>query len=54
MQHQEVSGAVRPLKWWLGVKWLTEYNIYSTLTGQIYYKIRGLESLRNYVPKYII
>ena len=23
MQHLEVSGAVRPLKWQLGVKWLT-------------------------------
>jgi len=23
MQHLEVSGAVRPLKWSLGVKWLT-------------------------------
>ena len=23
MQHLEVSGAVRPLKWPLGVKWLT-------------------------------
>ena len=22
MQHMEVSGAVRPLKWSLGVKWL--------------------------------
>jgi len=22
MQHLEVSGAVRPLKWSLGVKWL--------------------------------
>ena len=27
MQHLEVSGAVRPLKWSLGVKWL----IYKTL-----------------------
>jgi len=23
MQHLEVSGAVRPLKWSLGVKWLS-------------------------------
>ena len=23
MQHLEVSGAVRPLKWSLGVKWIT-------------------------------
>jgi len=23
MQHLEVSGALRPLKWSLGVKWLT-------------------------------
>jgi len=23
MQHLKVSGAVRPLKWSLGVKWLT-------------------------------
>jgi len=26
MQHLEVSGAVRPLKWSLGVKWLTDVN----------------------------
>ena len=25
MQHLEVSGAVRPLKWPLGVKWLSEH-----------------------------
>jgi len=24
MQHLEVSGAVRPLKWSLGVKWLNK------------------------------
>jgi len=27
MQHLQVSGAVRPLKWPLGVKWLT-LNLY--------------------------
>jgi len=27
MQHLEVSGAVRPLKWSLGVKWLNELLI---------------------------
>jgi len=26
MQHLEVSGAVRPLKWSLGVKWLMEWS----------------------------
>ena len=26
MQHLEVSGAVLPLKWPLGVKWLTNTN----------------------------
>ena len=30
MQHLEVSGAVRPLKWSLGVKWL------STLTYEVH------------------
>ena len=28
MQHLEVSGAVRPLKWPLGVKWLTASPLY--------------------------
>jgi len=27
MQHLEVSGAVRPLKWSLGVKWLSIKSI---------------------------
>ena len=27
MQHLEVSGAVRPLKWPLGVKWLRRFGI---------------------------
>ena len=26
MQHLEISGAVRPLKWSLGVKWLISWN----------------------------
>ena len=26
MQHLKVSGAVRPLKWSLGVKWLSTYR----------------------------
>ena len=26
MQQLEVSGAVRPLKWLLGVKWLTRHD----------------------------
>ena len=26
MQHLEVSGAVWPLKWSLGVKWLIKYS----------------------------
>jgi len=29
MQHLKVSGAVRPLKWSLGVKWLIESRICS-------------------------
>jgi hypothetical protein len=33
MQHLEVSGAVRPLKWPLGVKWLTNRK---KLTKQAY------------------
>jgi len=36
MQHLEVSGAVRPLKWSLGVKWLTRYHqiiLYVSLCG---------------------
>jgi len=28
MEHLEVSGAVRPLKWSLGVKWLTAQEFY--------------------------
>ena len=27
MQHLEVSGAVRPLKWSLGVKWLRRVSL---------------------------
>ena len=27
MQHLEVSGAVRPLKWSLGVKWLIPSSV---------------------------
>jgi len=27
MQHLEVSGAVRPLKWPLGVKWLRRWAL---------------------------
>ena len=30
MQHLEVSGAVRPLKWSLGVKWLKEEQSYTS------------------------
>ena len=29
MQHLEVSGAVRPLKWSLGVKWLMCFPVES-------------------------
>ena len=29
MQHLKVSGAVRPLKWSLGVKWLNKYATWS-------------------------
>ena len=28
MQHLKVSGAVRPLKWSLGVKWLTDLDVF--------------------------
>ena len=32
MQHVEVCGTVRPLKWSLGVKWLiTKQEVHSTL-----------------------
>ena len=31
MQHLEVSGAVRPLKWPLGVKWLKALKTFKTL-----------------------
>ena len=37
MQHLEVRGAVRPLKWSLGVKWLSmtnvKHNVAMLLTG---------------------
>ena len=33
MQHLEVSGAVRPLKWSLGVKWLKVWREGSSLCG---------------------
>jgi len=33
MQHLEVSGAVRPLKWSLGVKWLS-VRVWSRYRGQ--------------------
>jgi len=29
MQHLKVSGAVRPLKWSLGVKWLSNYTFHT-------------------------
>ena len=32
MQHLEVSGAVRPLKWTLGVKWLINNQLNLRLT----------------------
>jgi hypothetical protein len=35
MQRLEVSGAVRPLKWPLGVKWLTYLVEVPTLGGHI-------------------
>jgi len=38
MQHLEVSGAVRPLKWSLGVKWLKS--------------VRGLTVTRRFVHTY--
>ena len=35
MQHLKVSGAVRPLKWSLGVKWLIEpYLVRESLPSQ--------------------
>ena len=33
MQHLKVSGAVRPLKWSLGVKWLRSQNSWRSLGG---------------------
>ena len=32
MQYLEVSGAVRPLKWSLGVKWLITQDLITILT----------------------
>ena len=33
MKHLEVNGAVRPLKWSLGVKWLREARILKLLSN---------------------
>ena len=35
MQHLKVSGAVRPLKWFLGVKWLRPLYIHLPGTPRI-------------------
>ena len=34
MQHLKVSGAVRPLKWSLGVKWLKKVKLDKTGSGR--------------------
>jgi hypothetical protein len=50
MQHLEVSGAVRPLKWTLGVKWLISYYLPSAKTVPLLDLISGtlrLEPLRS-------
>jgi len=45
MQHLEISGAVRPLKWSLGVKWIntpvTVFYIFPSYTT-VYIKITQL------------
>ena len=41
MQHLEVSGAVRPLKWSLGVKWLIMFNKCKAVLGQALSVPRG-------------
>ena len=52
MQHLEVSGAVRPLKWSLGVKWLSSYSVHrlradcsplstGALNGRVTIKLTG-------------
>ena len=42
MQHLEVSGAVRPLKWSLGVKWL----FISPYSKVLHEKLRGIQKLK--------
>ena len=44
MQHLEVSGAVQPLKWPLGVKWL---SIKYTLFKNIHYIFVATKKLLN-------
>ena len=64
MQHLEVSGAVRPLKWSLGVKWLIashlcyliKYLVVFMTVGHTYFYIlvdtqRGCRTLK-FTPHY--
>jgi len=52
MQHMEVSGAVRPLKWSLGVKWLigTGVHVMCCYSCQI---LIGISFYRNIFEKSI-
>ena len=49
MQHLKVSGAVRPLKWPLGVKWLT-YRFASLPYGNVFLNHRARSSNRSVLP----
>jgi len=52
MQHLEVSGAVRPLKWSLGVKWLMysfRYNKQDATLYNILYYCQCCTSFRRFL-----
>ena len=48
IQHLEVSGAVRPLKWSLGVKWLKPLKFF--LTNWLWKETLNFQALRVFVP----
>ena len=48
MQYLEVSGAVRPLKWPLGVKWLKELSVVGdTRVGSVLFPARDIPEHRS-------
>jgi hypothetical protein len=54
MQHLEVSGAVQPLKWPLGVKWLIEFilNLNCSLVNNIIiYKVLVYSKVYHFFEK---